>query len=57
MKLGATPAHNKTGEDFLAKSREEPSGTLCLERSPSAANRDEAPEVIQDEHLTTTVEQ
>ena len=47
----------KTGEDSLVRTKEEPSGTLCLERSPSAANRDEAPEVIQDEHLTTTVEQ
>ena len=47
----------KTGEDSLVRTREEPSGTLHLERSPSAANRDEAPEVNQDEPLTTTVEQ
>lgn len=37
----------KTGEDSLVRTREEPSGTLRLERSPSAANRDEAPEVNQ----------
>ena len=55
MKLEGTPT--KTGENIPAKTREEPSGTLCLERSPSAANRDEAPEVNQDEPLTTTVEQ
>ena len=30
----------KTGEDSLVRTREEPSGTLHLERSPSAANRD-----------------
>ena len=47
----------KTGEDSLVRTKEEPSGTLHLERSPSAANRDEAPEVNQDEPLTTTVEQ
>ena len=47
----------KTGKDSLVRTREEPSGTLHLERSPSAANRDEAPEVNQDEPLTTTVEQ
>ena len=47
----------KTGEDSLVRTREEPSGTLHLERSPSAANRDEAPEVNQDEPLTTTAEQ
>ena len=55
MKLEDTPT--KTGENIPEKTREEPSGTLCLERSPSAANRDEAPEIIQDEYLTTTVEQ
>ena len=47
----------KIGEESLVRTREEPSGTLHLERSPSAANRDEAPEVNQDEPLTTTVEQ
>ena len=45
------------GEESLVRTREEPSGTLHLELSPSAANRDEAPEVNQDEPLTTTVEQ
>ena len=57
MKLRDPPTTTKTGENFPAKTREEPSGTLHLERSPSAANRDEAPEVNQDEPLTTTVEQ
>ena len=57
MKLGATPAPNKTGEDFLAKSREEPSGTLHLERSPCATNSDEVTEVTQEKPVTTRVEQ
>ena len=47
----------KIGEESLVRTREEPSGTLHLDLSPSAANRDEAPEVNQDEPLTTTVEQ
>ena len=47
----------KTGEDSLVRTKEEPSGTLHLERSPSTANRVEAPEVNQDEPLTTTAEQ
>ena len=46
----------KTREDSLVRTREETSGTLCLERSPSAVNRDEAPEVNQEGPLTTTVE-
>lgn len=47
----------ETGEDSPAKAKEEPSGTLDLEKSPSAANRYEAPEVTQDELLTTRVEE
>ena len=57
MKLGDPPTTTKTGENFPAKTREEPSGTLRLERSPCAANSDEATELIQEKPVTTRVEQ
>ena len=47
----------KTGEDSLVRTREEPSGTLCLERSPCATNSDEDSEVTQEKPVTTRVEQ
>ena len=55
MKLEDTPT--KTGENIPEKTREEPSGTLCLERSPCAANNDEDIEVTQEKPVTTRVEQ
>ena len=55
MKLEDTPT--KTGENIPAKTKEEPSGTLCLERSPCAANNDEDIEVTQEKPVTTRVEQ
>ena len=51
------PPPTKTVESFPAKTREEPSGTLRLERSPCAANSDEATELIQEKPVTTRVEQ
>ena len=41
---------------FPTKIREVPSGTLHLERRLSGTNRDETPEITQDETLTTRVE-
>ena len=55
-KLGTTPL-TKTGENFPAKTREEPSGTLCLEKSPCATNSDEDSEVTQEKPVTTRMEQ
>ena len=43
-----TPPPLKTGDNFPAKTREEPSDTLHVERSPCAANSDEATEVTQE---------
>ena len=55
MKLEDTPT--KTGENIPAKTRKEPSGTLCLESSPCAANSEEDIEVTQEKPVTTRVEQ